>query len=213
MARRKPTAEAYGEFQKAYDFYNRRLFEGRLSQCLITFQRKNRAYGYFSGDRWKSGRAKTDEIALNPDFFPEGIEETLSTLVHEMVHLWQHHFGKPGRRGYHNREWAGMMLELGLHPSDTGKPGGKMTGDHMGEYRIKNGMFDVVTKELLSKGFKVSWQDQAAIVTRGSSSVAVVTRPRNTRQKFTCKKCGLNAWAKPGAKLVCGECKKPLRAV
>ena len=211
MAKRNPTKETYGEFQQAYDFFNRRLFENRLPSCLITLQRKNRAYGYFSGDRWKSGRAKTDEIAINPDFFAEGIEETLSTLVHEMVHLWQHHFGKPGRRGYHNREWAGTMLDIGLHPSDTGKKGGKMTGEHMSEYRVKNGKFDVVTKELLGKGFKVSWQDRAAVLTKQLGGTPAPVPVRNTRQKYSCKKCGLNAWAKPAAKLVCGTCKMKMR--
>ena len=27
-------------------------------------------------------------------------------LVHEMAHLQQHHFGKPSRMSYHNKEWA-----------------------------------------------------------------------------------------------------------
>ena len=35
--------------------------------------------------------------------------------------------------------------------------------------------------------------------------------PRFTRQKFTCRKCGQNAWAKPGAKLMCGICKRALK--
>jgi hypothetical protein len=32
---------------------------------------------------------------------------SLSTLVHEMAHLQQNHFGKSSRTGYHNKEWAG----------------------------------------------------------------------------------------------------------
>ena len=54
----------------------------------------------------------TDEIALNPaTFHDRTAEEILSTLVHEMVHLWQHHFGTPSRASYHNREWAAKMKE------------------------------------------------------------------------------------------------------
>jgi hypothetical protein len=30
--------------------------------------------------------------------------EVLSTLAHEMTHLWQHEFGTPPRKGYHDRE-------------------------------------------------------------------------------------------------------------
>src|SRR5205809_476125 len=47
-----PTEQAYRELQQAYDVFNRRLFAGQLPPCLITMQRKNRTYGYFSGDRW-----------------------------------------------------------------------------------------------------------------------------------------------------------------
>lgn len=46
--------------------------------------------------------------------------DILSTLLHEMVHHWQYRFGTPGRRGYHNIEFAAKMLEVGLHASDTG---------------------------------------------------------------------------------------------
>ncbi|EGH3654115.1 sprT domain-containing protein, partial [Salmonella enterica] len=33
-----------------------------------------------------------------------------------------------------------------------------------------------------------------------------------TRTKFTCPGCGLNAWAKPSANLICGECGVELMA-
>ncbi len=35
-----PTRKAYAEFQAAYDFFNKRLFAGRLPLALITMQRK-----------------------------------------------------------------------------------------------------------------------------------------------------------------------------
>ncbi len=56
--------------------------------------------GYFAHDRFehRDEGGTTDEIALNPKHFNERPpEETLSTLVHELVHLRQHWFGKPGR--------------------------------------------------------------------------------------------------------------------
>jgi len=29
---------------------------------------------------------------------------------------------------------------------------------------------------------------------------------KSSKTKFTCPDCGQNAWAKPGALLICGEC-------
>jgi predicted SprT family Zn-dependent metalloprotease len=82
-----------------------------------------------------------DEIAMNPVYFSiRTIKATLSTLVHEMVHQWQFHFGEPGRRGYHNKQWAARMERVGLMPSDTGEPGGRKVGQSMTHYIIAGGL-------------------------------------------------------------------------
>ena len=132
-------------------YFNRALFDGQLPNCLITLQRSKRSYGYFCGDRFgRTDGLVTDEIALNPRYFHvRPVEEVLSTLAHEMVHLWQHHYGKPGRGRYHNREWAQRMKAIGLHPSSTGKEGGQETGDSVGHFIVPGGPFEVAAHELL----------------------------------------------------------------
>ena len=120
----------------------------------MTLQRKNKAYGYFAGGRFgsKDGAEITDEIALNPSHFKSRTDEqSLSTLAHEMAHLWQHHFGKPSRAGYHNKEWAAKMHEIGLHPSDTGQPGGKETGQSCSHYIVEGGRYARVFAELAAQ--------------------------------------------------------------
>jgi predicted SprT family Zn-dependent metalloprotease len=164
----KPTEQAYEELQLAYDWFNQRLFEGVLPPCLITFQRNKRTMGYFCRDRFvdQSGK-KTDEIAMNPEYFAViSLDELLSTLVHEMTHLWQDHFGKPGRGSYHNQEWANKMLAIGLCPSDTGRPGGKQTGDQMMDYVVENGRFSQECRALVGTEFKISWYDRYPVAMR-----------------------------------------------
>lgn len=159
---KKPTKETYSELQRAYDYFNKHLFEGELPQCLITLQRNNNAEGYFSAERFanKDGE-KTDEIAMNPEYFAiNSIEQVLSTLGHEMVHMWQYHFGKPGRGNYHNKEWANKMSFIGLTPSSTGMPGGKRTGDEMCDYITKGGTFEKLCKRLVTEKFRISWHDR-----------------------------------------------------
>jgi hypothetical protein len=92
------------------------------------------------------------------------------------------------------------MKDAGLQPSDTGAPGGKETGQHMSHYIIVGGLFDQFCKKLLEGGFKLSWQSLEA--SNGGKAP--------TRAKFTCPECELNAWAKPEAQLVCGECEQPM---
>jgi predicted SprT family Zn-dependent metalloprotease len=198
-----PTEQAYTELQHAYDFFNTRLFDGQLPPCLITMQRKNRTYGYFSGNRWNSlAGTVTDEIAMHPAHFAtRSAEEVLSTLVHEMVHLWQHHFGTPSRRAYHNRAWADKMEAIGLEPSDTGCSGGKRTGQHMSHYIRDGGPFHRTCAALLAEGFAISWRDRGRDDEHGKTP-----KKSGTRTKYTCPGCGLNAWAKADAVLLCGAC-------
>ena len=88
---------------------------GQLPPCLITMQRKNRTYGYFSGECWNDqAGAVTDEIALNPAHCAtRSTEEVLSPLAHAMVHLWQHRWGTPSHGTYHNKAWAAKMDIMG----------------------------------------------------------------------------------------------------
>jgi ribosomal protein S27AE len=196
-----PTEAAYAELKLAYAFFNAELFDGRLPPCLITLQRSARSYGYFSPERFgaQSGDV-TDEIAMNPQHFASrDTRSVLSTLVHEMVHLWQEHFGKPPRRAYHDRQWAAMMRNVGLIPTSTGKEGGKQTGAHMTHLIEKGGEFDRACGRLLARGFAITWADRAG---EGEKE----PKRSGHRQKYTCPGCELNAWAKHDARIVCGEC-------
>lgn len=162
----RPTGQVYGELEQAYDHFNRLLFDGELPAVIITLQRKKGARGYCSRLRFAnrdSQGQKATEIAMNPAYFGvRTIRETLSTLTHESCHVWQFHFGQPGRRGYHNKEWADKMEAIGLMPSDTGEPGGARTGEHMTHYIIPGGPFDRACDALLTEGFTLSWFDRYA---------------------------------------------------
>jgi hypothetical protein len=191
----------YQGFQDAYDFFNRELFAGSLPQVLVTLQRHANTRGYFSPERF-SGRidkAAVHELALNPDNFTGRTDEMiLSTLVHEMCHVWQQTHGKPPRRSYHDRQWAAKMREIGLQPSSTGEEGGKETGQSMSHAIIPEGRYAQAYAKLAATGFQLHWQSiPATEQARGKKS---------SKTKFTCSECGLNAWAKPDALLICGEC-------
>jgi hypothetical protein len=199
------TATQYATFQAAYDHFNTALWNAKLPSCLITLQRKARARGYVLGDGFiaRDGDGKTDEIALNPDTFAGRTDrDTLSTLAHEMAHLWHHHFGQPGRRGYHNREWADEMERIGLMPSDTGLPGGKRVGQRVTHYIIEGGPFDVAATVFLADHVAVEWAS-ARGGADGKGKAAKASAKSKT--KFTCPVCQQNAWAKPGAMIACAN--------
>ena len=91
------TEREYKIFQKAYDFFNERLFSSQpLPQVLITFQRKHKTYGYFSSRGFTRRKGvqfleeRIGEIAMNPDWFVGHSDlAILQTFIHEMCHVWQ----------------------------------------------------------------------------------------------------------------------------
>jgi ribosomal protein L37AE/L43A len=193
-----PTEVTYGALREAFDYFNARLFEGRLPRCLLTPRTHAGAFGYYSPKRFGDADGNsTDEIAINHSFvLVRPLPEVLSTLVHEMVHMAQEHFGKACRRGYHDRQWGNGMKAIGLYPSSTGLPGGRETGQRVSHYIVPGGLFEVACRDLLAGGFTLRYGD----VRRPAE------RAKRDRVRFTCPGCELHAWAKPSASLICGTC-------
>ncbi|MES9829212.1 MAG: SprT-like domain-containing protein [Candidatus Thiodiazotropha sp.] len=158
----KPTTESYDTLVRAYDYFNQALFEGQLPDVIISFHRQRKVMGYASIARWvNEKRQYVDELAVNPEYFAKyPLIEICQTLCHEMVHIWQAHFGNPGRRGYHNVQWARKMTQIGLMPSSTGKPGGSKTGEWMMDYVLLDGSFHRVCQQLLKSGYRLPWVDR-----------------------------------------------------
>lgn len=181
-----PTKEFYNLFVHIYEHYNKTLFDGILNNPMIIVTRKSSVAGYYSPRRWTdfSKTELVDEIAINPEIFSKNpINEICQTIVHEMCHQWQHNFGKPSRSGYHNKEWADKMEEIGLMPSTTGDVGGNKTGQNMSDYILTGGLFESSTKNLISEDiFKKLYFD-----TNNSS------KQFNNEQEFSVSEVNLNS--------------------
>ena len=117
----------------------------------------------------------------------------LSTLVHEMAHLWQHHFGKPSRSNYHNKEWGDKMREIGLVPSSTGAPGGKATGQRVSHYLVFNEAVEMWVADHGHGHLYVDlWDTEEAKAERAKKAAS--------KTRYTCPGCEAHAWAKPDAR-------------
>ena len=199
------TAKQYTDLDKAYEYFNKKLFDGNLPECLITLQRHPKTRGYHHHEKFTSRKdgSRISEIALNPDGFTDRTDiEILSTLAHEMTHVQQWTLPEPPRAGYHDKEFAILMSEIGLQVSNTGEPGGKTTGQKMSHYILKGGKFETVAGAFLLSGDKFQWNSRP--------NIKVTKERKKTREKFTCKTCMQSAWAKKTANLMCGECEEKM---
>jgi len=213
----KEITDVYLPWQTAFNFYNEELFDGQLPPVFFSIQRKRGAAGYYAQERMedRTSDAKLDELAMNPDTFAgKSTERILSTLVHEMCHHWQRHFGlQKITKAYHNREFAAKMEEVGLMCSATGEPGGKTTGRSMSHYILEWGAFEVVTKRLMKTGFKLGFEDRWAKVngpsggTTGGDGENGKKGPKSKRARvvYHCQ-CVNSIAGKPGLSITCNNC-------
>jgi len=196
------TEKEYKTLDDAYNFFNNKLWNDELPDVLITLQRKPHSLGYYHHNRLATRQEgkELSEIALNPDGFSGRDDiEILSTLAHEMAHVWQFFTDeKPSRPGYHNKSWAYEMERIGLMPSSTGDYGGKKTGQKMSHYIIDGGLFELHCGAFLAGGKSIGIE---------SPPIQKEAKERKkTRFKFVCPDCMQNCWGKKTGSFMCGEC-------
>lgn len=210
-----PIREQAKAFEGTFKYFNMKLFDNKLPQCMTIFSRnQNIIGGYFSPDKWENEDGiKIGEIALNANLMQDGdFLELFNTLVHEMVHLEQYTFGEPGRANYHNEQYADWAERVGLKCVDTKT--GKRTGQSMTTTLVPSGPAEDaianIPEELL-----FPWYAKTMTVDNGQESedrpeggAEAPKKKAGARSKYTCAECGLNVWAKGGVSLICGECNR-----
>lgn len=236
----KPTLKFYGLFLYIFDHFNHRLFNNQLKDVVITITRQHNVFGHYIFKNWFIVEGKkvfnedetvgTDEIALNPSMFTRfPLIEICQTIVHEMCHAWQHHYGNPSRPGYHNKEWAAKMMEVGLMPSHNGKVWGKTVGQHMADYPIEGSPFMKASEELLTGDVFAGLYIEAnpaleELMNSGElpttfdeikDFIINVPKPKpkpQTRVKYSNNGC-CSVWGKPGMDISCNTCVEPLKEI
>lgn len=196
-----PSKATYDALHAAFDFFNAELFEGRLPPVMLTIHRKRGAHGYFWAKQFRErgdDALEIDEIALNPETMGREPMAVLSTLVHEMTHLEQEHFGKPGKNGHHNKEWGTLMDRIGLEPTATGQPGGPRTGRKVTHCIVAGGPFETACAAFLAQGHDLSWFAIAP--------VKAEKEPDTSKVPHVCETCEIKVWGKLGIRVYCADC-------
>jgi len=110
-------------------------------------------------------------------------------------------------------EWAKKMIAVGLMPSTTGKPGGKIVGQVMSDYPIENGVFlkalDKMPDRLKLPFISTEAEARYMVMISGDSSptaTADPSPPKKNKVKYTCPSCQTNVWGKTDLNLICGDC-------
>ena len=82
-------SRAVGQLEKMYFHLNADFFDGGLPVPIITVQSKPGTFGHCSVAKvWQRPGEDTYELNIAAEVLNYPIEETLDTMLHEMVHLY-----------------------------------------------------------------------------------------------------------------------------
>ena len=163
------------ELYRWSDRFSDRFFNREMPDIVLGFQRLDvRILAGYTLKRNPQGLLY--EITFNARHLERPLWETLETLMHEYVHLWQQNYGQnPVSRNYHNREFVGRCEELGLHPA-TGsgvhlRPADGAFAEFLKAYGVSEPP-PLVEPQLNPKGRPLDWWTKPRERQRGRSTLA-----------------------------------------
>ena len=196
-----------GYLNKIFDLLNEEFFESALSRPTITIQSTPKAYGHFSlrDDTWISKNGMSHEINIGAGTLARPIENVCATLLHEMVHYYNHIHGiQDCSRGntYHNKRFKTAAEQRGLCVEHSDKYGWSHTspGDELLQFCLDNDLSDILLNRNEFGGYRVT-----GMGTHAPATPTVTRRPSSTR-KYICPCCSNSVRATKNVNIGCLDC-------
>lgn len=201
-------SRAVSQLEHIYNALNTDFFEDALPVPIITVQSKPGTYGHCTTSKvWQRKDGGAYELNIAAEVLNYPIEETLDTMLHEMVHLYCRENGiKEVSRGgkYHNKKFKAEAERRGLVCVPCGQYGWNTTpSDNLVEYALSKGWNEI----------KIGRGSLPPIIRTGASGTAQTgaettgggKRPSSTR-KLQCPKCGCSVRATKTVRIMCMDC-------
>ena len=164
---------------------------------VIARDTKNKAGHFTQLEAWNNGEQGFHEILISADWFKNGAEFVLDTLIHETAHSinFQSNIKDCTREGYHNKDFKKTAEALGLKAEKSKRGGFNQTS--------------------LTPEGKERWAEALSIVEEAIKLVAIPTanKPKGRNKNLgvaSCPECGekirLSQKSFEKCKPICGEC-------
>lgn len=200
-------SRAVGQLEKIYFHLNEDFFEGALSIPIITVQSKPGTMGHCSVAKvWQRKEDNAYELNIAAEVLNYPIEDTLDTMIHEMVHLYCRENGiKEVSRGgmYHNGRFKEEAEKRGLECFKHGQYGwNTRPSEKLVEYALSKDWNEIRIGR--NSGFQ-----PIRIGSTGTSQSGAATngerRPSSTR-KLQCPCCKNSVRATKDVRIMCMDC-------
>ena len=204
-------SRAVSQLEHIYNSLNADFFAGELPMPIITVQSKPGTMGHCSVSKiWQRKDDKTYELNIAAEVLNYPIEETLDTMLHEMVHLYcrQHNIKEVSRGGkYHNKRFKAIAEAHGLTCVPCGQYGWNTTpGDNLVEYALNKGWNEIL---LGRNSLPPAMRTGATGTAQPGTAPGGGKRPSSTR-KLICPKCSQSVRATRKVNILCGDCLLPM---
>lgn len=208
-------SRAVGQLEKMYSHLNADFFDGALPVPIITVQSKPGTYGHCSVAKvWKRKDGETYELNIAAEVLNYPIEETLDTMIHEMVHLYCRENGiKEVSRGgkYHNGRFKAEAEKRGLECFQTGQYGwNTRPSDALVEYALSKDWNEIrIGRSSPPPFIRTSGTGTAHT---GAQTEGGGKRPSSTR-KLQCPCCKNSVRATKTVRIMCMDCQEQMMEV
>lgn len=183
------------KLEKLFEKFNNKFYDGLLVKPIITVSPDATRYGWCTS--WKAWENKEDknigyyEINISAEYLARPFKEICTTLLHEMVHLWnlQNKIKDTSREGhYHNKKFKIAAESHGLLVEQHSVYGWCLTSlnDQARAFIIK----------LNEDDFKICRKK---------------THSQSSSRKYVCPCCGLIIRATRDVFIICGNCNVALK--
>ena len=225
----RTSTELYSKIQTVIDEIDGRFFSGtdreKIPQLVFAINNKCRTcvVAYVQPDALydKKTDTKLQYMGINPDYLDRSIGEILSTVCHELCHVYEHAYIHIPRGGYHDKQWAELMTSCGLEPKYLNSSKTAVT-----HTIIKDGGFDKFIAEFTEKYGAdyfniVSYSTEVMKRTRKELGIEddedddtpkpdnadkPIKKYNRNKIKYVCPECETKVWGKSGLHIHCTDC-------
>lgn len=227
----KYTMQVYGKMQFCMNLIEKRFFldKGKEKLPKVVMAINNRcnscvvAYIQYGALYDKSSKEKIQYFAINPAFLNRSVPEILSTICHEICHIYENEYIHIARGGYHDKIWASLMTDCGLDPiylnaSKTAVThkiieGGefeKFSTDFVNRYGEDFFTLQEYNSFLLpaepKKDDADNDDDDTPKSPKPDNDGKVLKKYNRNKIKYVCPDCKCKVWGKAGLNLHCNNC-------
>ncbi|MBQ6996450.1 MAG: SprT-like domain-containing protein [Lachnospiraceae bacterium] len=196
--------------EEAYKVLNRVYFNNELPTIVISIMSSPRSKGHFTvGKVWRAEENHYNEINISAEYLKRPIEEVCATLMHEMVHYYNHINGvadvsHSGR--YHNKNFLREASKRGLIISYQQYIGYSVT-------KPSKEFTEVLKANNIEKPIDMNRDGENYTIGTGidntggtDNNIELPKKPKCSTRKYQCMCCGNSFRATKDINVLCLDC-------